>query len=362
MSTRIFACLSLMLASLPAVAAEPENPTAEQSVQTAPTRALDAEQTERAIRRAIRQLDSDTFAERREAAEILRDFGAAAIAPLEEACRDGAGERVAQSIEILKSFAASEDHVVRDDAMRALKRIADGENATAAKLAATVVQSMQTLPGRRQFPEFGPIPNAGLDGMAMRGRGRNFSMSTVRNNGREEIKITDDELHVQIERDPNGPIRVEWKEGDGESQVAKADDLDQLRNEHPEAAELVDKYQARAAGGPLMGNRFFAPMQVDGLPIPQPMFQMDEHFARMRAEHQRMVDEMRAQHEQRMQEMRRLAPPVAPAIPPSQLGRLRDHAERLQRRVQNGEVDEATRAEVERLQRLLEELQTQMNQ
>lgn len=359
MSTRIFACLSLLLASLPAVAAEPENQSPEQSVRPAPAQAGDAEQTERAIRRAIRQLDSDTFAERREAADVLRDAGAAAIAPLEDACRDGAGERVAQSIEILKSFAASEDRAVSAAAIKALKNIADGENATAAKLAATAVQSLRSQPGQMNNPLLGGRQR---EENPFARRGRNFSMSTVRNNGREEIKVTDGNLHVEIEKDPNGPIRVEWKDGEAESQVAQANDLDQLHNDHPQAAEMYDRYVAQAAAGPgAIGPRFFAPLQVDGLPIPQPMFQMDEHFARMRAEHQRMIDEMRAQHEQRMQDMRRLAPPVAPAIPPSQLDRLRQHAERLQQRVQNGEVDDETKAEVERLQRLLNELQTQMN-
>ncbi|TWT31696.1 hypothetical protein [Blastopirellula retiformator] len=353
MSTRVFACLSLLLASLPVVAAEPENRSPQQLPQPA------AEQTDRAIRRAIRQLDSDTFAERREAADALRDAGAAAIAPLEEACRDGAGERVAQSIEILKSFAASEDRMVSAAAQQALQNIANGDNATAAKLAATATQSLRSAPGRLQLPDvrhrIGEQPGFGAR--------RNFSMSTVRNNGREEMKVTDGDLEVVINKDPNGPIQVEWQAGGGEKQTAKADDLQQLREEHPEAAKLVEKYEARglgALGGGMIGdNRFFAPMRMGGLPIPQPMMEMDEHFARMRAEHQRMVEQMRAQHEERMQEMRRLAPPVAPGIRPPQIERLRASTEQLRQRVENGQVDEATQAEIERLQRVLDELQLQ---
>lgn len=362
MSSRFFASLSLALASLPAVAAEPEAPSPNPFTPVAAA-TVDAEQTDRAIRRAIRQLDSDTFAERREAAEVLRDAGAAAIAPLEEACRDGAGERVAQSVDILKSFATSEDREVSAAALKALQNIAAGENATAAKLAATAVQSMRTTPGRNSVPGRFDMNDAGIPGIGMRGLGGNFSMSTVRNNGREEIKINDGTLHVEIEKNPDGPIRIEWKEGDAEAQVAQANDLDELREKHPEAAQLYDKYEQRMAGVPGMlgGQRFFAPMRMDGLAIPQPMFQMDEHFARMREEHQRMVDDMRAQHEARMQEMRRMAP-ARPGLPPTQLQRLREDADRLRERVEAGKVDAATQAEIARLQQLLDALQRQANQ
>lgn len=365
MSSRIFACLSLALASLPAVAAEPES-TSPNPFTPVAAATVDAEQTDRTIRRAIRQLDSDTFAERREAAEALRDAGAAAITPLEEACRDGAGERVAQSIDILKSFAGSEDREVSAAALKALQNVAEGENATAAKLAATAVQSMRKLPGRQDLPgvlggRFGG--GEGFPPAEMRGLGGNFSMSTVRNNGREEIKINDGDLHVEIEKDPNGPIRIEWKQGDAEAHVAQADDMDQLREKHPDAAQMYDKYQERIAGVPGMfgGQRFFAPARLEGLAIPQPMFQMDDHFARMREEHQRMIDDMRAQHEARMQEMRRMAP-ARPGLPPTQLQRLRQDAEQLRQRVENGEVDAATQAEIVRLQQLLDALQRQADQ
>ncbi|EAQ79904.1 hypothetical protein [Blastopirellula marina] len=367
MSIRIFACLLLLLASLPAVAAEPEKSTESNPAVVATATAKSAE-TDRTIRRAIRQLDSDTFAERREAAEQLRDAGPAAIASLEEACRDGAGERVAQSIEILQSFAASEDREVSAAALHALKNIADGENATAAKLAATAVHSIRTTPGMRPAPEaggdriagFNPFDNAMLQGM--RGRERNFSMSTVRNNGREQIKITDGERRVEIDKDPSGPLRVEWREGNDAPQVAEADDLDQLRKDHPQAAEIYDQYQAQIAGAQgMLGERFFAPLRLDGLPIPQPMRQMDEQWARMRAEHQQMMEEMRAQHQQRMRNMRQIAP-ARPANPPTQLRRLQEDARQLQQRIQAGDVDDATIEEISRLQELLKELQRQANQ
>ncbi|UUO08504.1 hypothetical protein M4951_09330 [Blastopirellula sp. J2-11] len=367
MSIRSFACLLLLLASLPAVAAEPEKST-EPNPPAVANAAPKSAETDRTIRRAIRQLDSDTFAERREAAEQLRDAGPAAIASLEEACRDGAGERVAQSIEILQSFAASEDRDVSAAALGALKKIADGDNATAAKLAATAVHSTRSIPGMRPAPPGDDGRIAGFDPFdirllpGVRGRERNFSMSTVRNNGREQIKITDGERHVEIDKAPNGPLRVEWREGNEAPQVAEADDLDELRKDHPQAAEIYDQYQARIAGPQgMLGPRFFAPLRLDGLAVPQPIRQMDEQWARMRAEHQQMMEEMRAQHELRMRNMRQLAP-ARPAEPPTQLRRLQEDARQLQQRIQAGDVDEATIEEISRLQELLKELQRQVDQ
>lgn len=364
MPSRIFACLLLLLASLPSLAAEPEQSAPEKSADPAPQSAT-AQETDRAVRSAIRQLDNDTFAERRAAAEFLRDAGAAAITPLADACRDGAGERVAQSIEILQSFAASEDREVSNTALTALQKIAAGENATAAKLAKSAVAATRAIPGRQPAMQLGQGNDQGRANPFMDpfgGRGRNISISTVRNNGQEKIKITDDDRRVEIDKDPNGPIRIEWQDGDEAAQVAKADDLDALRNAHPKAAAVYDDYQQMIAAGPGLdgpGPDFLLPMRFDGPDIPQPMRQMEAHFDRMRADHQRMINEMRTQHEMRVQNMRQFPPP-RPVQPPAQLRQLQDDAQRLQERVQNGEVDEATRKELARLQKMLNELQQQI--
>ncbi|MFI4876576.1 MAG: hypothetical protein ACIALR_14600 [Blastopirellula sp. JB062] len=360
MTLRMIACLLAMLVARPAIAGEPDRSLPQESAASA------TPQNESAIRRAIRQLNSDTIAERQAAAEQLRQAGAAAIEPLTNSCRDGAGERVAQSINILQSFAGSEDRDLRSAATQALQKIAAGENVTAAQLAASALTATRMTIARRNTPR--PL----VDQMGefdrfvepLPGQRTNFSMSTVRQNGRELIKIQDGERRINIEKQPNGSIRIEWREGDKPPQIAQADDIESLRTKHPDAAAIYDQYQTDLAAAPgMLGPGFIDPlldpMRLEGLQFPRPMRPRDDHWARMRAEHQQKFEEMRADHQRRMQEMRQLAP-LRPTLPPAQLRRLREETEQLRQRVEKGEVDEATLKEISRLQSLLDALQRQV--
>ena len=75
------------------------------------------------IRKWVEQLDSDRFAERRKASQLLSQLGSRSIPFLEPASHSKSVERSARAIRILQKLAESDDESTEDAAVAALQRV-----------------------------------------------------------------------------------------------------------------------------------------------------------------------------------------------------------------------------------------------
>jgi hypothetical protein len=220
----------------------------------------------------IKDLDSDTFATRQTAAEMLYQTGRPAIEPVAEASVGRSLEVTMQSINILHRLTQSADKETHDAAKDVLERLAKSESAAAAPAKQALAPAPAANPpvanpaiirgfggfgggfgGNIQIIPGGAIPAGGMQVFRIQANGANANrVADVDENGKR----------THIEEDQNGiEVKVTEKvNGQDKTDTFKAKDADELKKKFPEAHKLYEKYM----NGPGIGN---IQIQAQAIPI-----------------------------------------------------------------------------------------------
>jgi hypothetical protein len=229
----------------------------------------------------IKDLDSDTFATRQTAADMLVQTGKPAVEPVAEAAVGKSLEVTMQAIGVLRRFMQSTDVATHDAAKDALEQLAKSESAAAvpAKEALAPPPAPANVPGNiRGFGrmgiggniQIGPGGNIQIGVPAPAGRGGNipaggmqvFRIQANNVNQTRSVDVNENGKRTHITDDQNG-IEVKVTESVGgkeKTDTFKAKDADELKNKFPEAHKLYEKYM----NGPGIGN---LQIQAQAMPI-----------------------------------------------------------------------------------------------
>ena len=113
--------------------------------------------SEEEIARLIRQLDSDTFAERQEASVELGELGAAAFDALAEAAIGDSLEVTERAIALLqRQWEAATDEATRRSAEAALRQIAGSDRPAAARRAKKILSPPEPPPVQNPIAQLAP--------------------------------------------------------------------------------------------------------------------------------------------------------------------------------------------------------------
>ncbi len=240
-SCRVTLALLLTLFCLPALAAEPES-----SADAASAPAADVDTW-------IENLGSDDFTTREQASRALLKVGAPAIPKIIEAAKTGFGLEVpSRSVKILAKLAKSDDEATAKAAKDGLEQLKSSDRKFVARLAESALEEEAPAPA---INPLGGIGGARIV-IQQNAIGGNVRIQQRVVNGQREIDVVENGTKVKI-RDTNGKnivVEVEKPAAAGQQAETKkyeAEDADDLKKKHPEAAKLYEKY----AGA---GNRFRA--------------------------------------------------------------------------------------------------------
>jgi flagellin-like hook-associated protein FlgL len=228
----------------------------------------------------IKDLDSDTFATRQTAADMLVQTGKPAVEPVAEASVGKSLEVTMQAIGVLRRLMQSTDAATCDAAKAALEQLAKSESAAAvpAKEALKPPPAASNPPGNfglgningnvRIFGggniQIGPggniqvlpggnIPAGGVQVFRIQANNVNQTRSVDVNENGKRTHITDDQNGIEVKV-------TESVGGKEKTDTFKAKDADELKKKFPEAHKLYEKYMA--GGG--IGN---LPIQAQAMPI-----------------------------------------------------------------------------------------------
>jgi hypothetical protein len=240
------------------------------------------------VRRWTKDLDSDIFVTRQEAARKLFEAGKEAIAPLAEASSGKSLEVITAAVDILHRLSQSDEPSTRDAAKAALEKISAGTNATAADLAkealapppaANPQPGVQNLGGNIQLGGRIRIIGPGAGGNIQILPGGNlqlvpgggiqvFRIQANANNGNQTIDVDDNGKKVHIQEDQNGlEVRVTEKvNGQDKTDTFKAKDAAELKQKFPEANKLYEKYGQNGAGALQIRAQAIAPIFAPIIP------------------------------------------------------------------------------------------------
>jgi hypothetical protein len=217
-----------------------------QDAETQPPTESNAAPTSEEIDQLIQQLDAKRFADRSEASRRLATLGEQAIESLQKAAGSESRETSVRSIEILKEHLESEDETLKTAARQALETLAQGEGAGAQRAAdalkpkAETPNRPQAMPGNIQIGG----GNIQIQVQAIAGNQKSVRVKNV--NGVKEIEVDENGEKTKIIEDPANGIKVEvtrkTKEGQEETKKYEAKDAEELKQKHPEAHKLFDKY------------------------------------------------------------------------------------------------------------------------
>ncbi|HEV3417001.1 MAG TPA: hypothetical protein VG056_09320 [Pirellulales bacterium] len=224
----------------------------------------------------IKDLDSDTFATRQTAAEMLYQAGKPAIEPVAEASVGKSLEVTMQAINILHRLTQSADKETHDAANDVLERLAKSESAAAAPAKQALAPAPAANPpvanpaiirgfggfgggfgGNIQIVPGGAIPAGGMQVFRIQANGANANrVADVDENGKR----------THIEEDQNGiEVKVTEKvNGQDKTDTFKAKDADELKKKFPEAHKLYEKYMNGPGIGNIQGN---LQIQAQAIPI-----------------------------------------------------------------------------------------------
>ncbi len=244
-----------------------ENPKAEASK---------AEPSKAEIAQWVKDLDSDAFATRQAAGDMLFQTGKPAIAALADAALGKSLEATMQAVNVLRRLTQTGDKEAREAAKDALERLAMTETAAAAparqalapppKPAATpnapgvipgIGGNIQILPGGNL-----QIPAGGIQVFRIQ--------AAANGNGHRTTDVNENGKHTHIEEDQNG-IEVKMTEsvnGKEKTETFKAKDADELKKKSPEAHKLYEKYMKGQGLGNIQIQAQAIPLQIGG-PLPR---------------------------------------------------------------------------------------------
>lgn len=217
------------------------------------------------IDQLIKQLDSDRFAERREANQKLQAAGDAAIKPLAEAAIGDSREVTNSALEILRKHFEKGAATSKEAAKAALEKIAASNHSAAGRAKDILKPPAQA----RAVPFRGGIlpiaPGQIQIRIAANGNGRRMKKIQV-NNGVKTIEAEDDGKKVKIVDDPNKGIEIEITEKkDGKEKTEKfaAKDAAELKKKHPDAYKVYEKHSKNVGGIQIRGGG----IQIRGIQV-----------------------------------------------------------------------------------------------
>ena len=211
------------------------------------------------LRELVRQLDADDFADRTAASEALAKLGKEALPGLEEGVRSESPEAATRSFELLQQLFEQGNAGDKAAARSSLSKIAQGSDrvATQAKKLlepkpnatdpnSAIAGGMRLVPGGvlriRGFGRVMPaIPAAPAIAVA---DAKSISIS-IGPDGTKTINVDDNGKKIKIVEDAKKGIEGEMsetKDGQETTQAFAAKDADELKEKHPEAHKLYEKY------------------------------------------------------------------------------------------------------------------------
>ena len=214
----------------------------------------------------VKQLDSDSFAERQAASDRLTGIGRPAVSALAKAAVGDSLEVTVRSIDVLRNLLKSNDEPTRDTAKAALEELAGGTRAAVAVRAARALKPAdeQLPPARQILPA---VPGAAIQ-IAVGGAARvNVRVA----DGVRTVEAEEDGRKVRIVDDPAQGIKMtvtSKKDGKEVIETYEAKNAGELKKQHPEAHEIYEKYSRMGGGGAIAVQ-----MQIGGnvQPIPVPI-------------------------------------------------------------------------------------------
>ncbi|PHR94651.1 MAG: hypothetical protein COA78_31895 [Blastopirellula sp.] len=253
----------------------------------------------RSIRRLIRQLDADTFADRQAASESLKELGEPVIVLLEEATAQGTGEVISRCIDILKHYTKSGDVPLSQSALTSLTRISEGENKSAAQLAKTAIEQIGPKQNSNQYSRF-RVPGANRHFMPNRGFINQVrSMSVQRNNGDLKVEVVENDRKIEIDQKLNNKISITITENGKEPRKIEAKDAAELKEKDEQAFQLFDKYTKQGAapfdfpgGGPRFGPPAGFGQKPFGGDIEGAFVEMEKQMEEARTRHRQIIRDM----------------------------------------------------------------------
>ncbi|PQO39122.1 hypothetical protein C5Y96_04470 [Blastopirellula marina] len=308
------------------------------------------------IRRWIRQLDADRYAERQQAADELAKLGKDAIPEIEKAALTGTGEVASRSVDLLKGYAGSPDDEISSMAYSALKRLAASGNQTAGYIAEEAIAQLKRKLGPDRItdgePEQPPVLPPG-----------NFNRSVrISNdvNGDKVIDVTENGERVVARTMANGHVSITWHLPGGKQQKVEAESIDKLQQKDPQALAKFQELNKIADAGP---------GRLPGMPDPprvhvrvpragegfDPFAEMDQRMEEMRARHEQFVNELR----QNMQDRRQLPQVAAPSqeVDEKQLKEVRQRLSDVLKRLEEIDADAIDHVDLKRLDEALKRIE-----
>ncbi len=330
-------------------------------VGSLPAEPLDGDQ-QQTIRRWVRQLDANRYAERQQAADELAKLGKVAIPAIEKAALTGTGEVASRSVDLLKGFAGSPDDETSSQAYSALKRLAASGNQTAGYIADEAIEQLKR--------KLGPHRIADEDMPAQPGvlPPGNFNRSVrISNdlNGDKMVDVTENGERVVARTMAGGRVSVTWHLPGGKQRTVEAESIDKLQEKDQQAFAKFQELNKIADAGPrrLPNGRDLPRVHVrvprggEGL---DPFAEMNVQIEAMRARHEQIVNDMRNNINPLRQPQQVAAPEKAAsrkAVNEKQLEEVRQRLTEMLKRLETTNADAIDHVDLQRLDEALKRIE-----
>jgi hypothetical protein len=225
-----FVVLGLLVASFAvfgddAASPEPTAPTAEQ------------------IDQWVSELGDTRFATRRNATDSLVAAGEPAIEPVVNAALEGSAEVAVRCVQILRRLKESADPAVSEAANTGLRTLADSDNPLVNERALAALDETPLDPNPvAQFGQPGAIQIQIQGGVFAAGR---TTRTEVNNNGERTITVDDNGKKIEISDHDGEDIEIKITEtvnGQEETSEYSAENVEDLKTNHPEIAKLYEQH------------------------------------------------------------------------------------------------------------------------
>lgn len=199
------------------------------------------------VQQLIRDLDSDKFAVRRDASQMLQDMGKGAFPALVEATKLGSREVTSRALAILKHHFKNGDDDTKAAAEAALQQLAKSDDTSIARRAKEAIKPEDKPQDPFSRPQI--FPNRiRIRVQAIQGNRRQVKVAI--GNGVKEVEVEENDRKIKIVEDPNG-IKLdvtEKKDGKEVTKKYEAKNADDLKKKHPEAHKIYQQYQQNNGG------------------------------------------------------------------------------------------------------------------
>ena len=310
------------------------------------------------IRRWIRQLDADRYAERQQAAQELAKLGKEAIPAIERAALTGTGEVASRSVDLLKGFANSPDDDTSSQAYESLKRLAASGNQTAGYIAEEAIAQLKRQLGPNRIDDGKPgqppvLPPGNFN--------RSVRISNV--NGDKTVDVTENGERVVARTTAVGGVSVTWHLPGGKQRTVEAESLDKLQAQDQQAFAKFQELNQIADAGPRrlpnMGERDFPRVHVR-VPRPgegfDPFAEMEQRMDAMRARHEQMVNQMQENFRANRQPPQIEDP--RKAVNEKRFDEVRQRLSEMLKRMENDDAGAIDPLDLKRLDEALKQIET----